>query len=84
MIRVNILIESPHNSGCVISGDPAVHKGEVERGETGRVVEIDVGVVETAGGDAIADETDYVAIVKNWLGGFGISGGREKRKKDVN
>jgi hypothetical protein len=41
-------------------------------------------VVEAAGGDAVADETDYVTIVKNWLGGFGIRGGREKRKKDVN
>jgi hypothetical protein len=37
----------------------------VERRETGRVVEIDVGVVEATGGDAVTDPTDLVLITKN-------------------
>jgi hypothetical protein len=70
MIRVNILVESTHHSGGVISRDAAVHKGEVEGREAGRVVEIDVRVVETTGGDAVANPTDLVLIPKNRNGLF--------------
>ena len=65
VIRVNILVESTHHSGGVISGDAAVHERKVKRRKTGRIVEIDVGVVEAAGGDAVTDPTDLVLITKN-------------------
>ncbi len=65
VIRINILVESTHHSGGVIPGDAAVHEGQVERGKTGRIVEVDVRVVEATGGDAVPDPTDLILIPKN-------------------
>ncbi|NBR97461.1 MAG: hypothetical protein EBT48_07660, partial [Verrucomicrobia bacterium] len=64
VIRVNIFFEPTHHSGGVISGDAAVHEGKVKRRKTGRVVEIDVGVVETAGGNAVPDPADSILVAK--------------------
>ena len=64
VIRINILVESTHHSGGVISRDAAVHEGKVERGKTGRVVKMDVGVVEATGGDAVSNPADCILVAK--------------------
>ena len=64
MVGVNVLVESTHHSGGVVSGDATVHEGKVERRKTGRVVEMDVGVVEATGGDAVSNPADCILIAK--------------------